>query len=139
MSLKNIQAEVSRKVSRSSLSRDTTIEKLRRDISEFEGSASAMIGKMRVASKRLNELDVESDLRLRQDLIEMESRLELFFSFRKMEFWMKATQAINKHFTLSLSSSTQSDKLVQTSANRGPSFQLQMRLRARHCITMVMK
>ena len=59
-----------------------------------------MIGKMRVASKRLNELDVESDLRLRQDLIEMESRLELFFSFRKMEFWMKATRAINKHFTL---------------------------------------
>ncbi len=77
---------MSRKVSRSSLSRDTTIEKLRRDISEFEGSASAMIGKMRVASKRLNELDVESDLRLRQDLIEMESRLNFSSVSEKWSF-----------------------------------------------------
>ena len=35
-----------------------------------------MIIKMRKASKRLNELDEESDLRLRQDLIDMESRYE---------------------------------------------------------------
>ena len=70
-----------RKVSRSSASRsiarggDTTAEKLRRDVTDFEASASAMIVKMRKSSKRLNELDVESDPRLRQDLIDMESRL----------------------------------------------------------------
>jgi hypothetical protein len=61
-------------VSRSSANRDTNLEKLRRDISDFEASASAMIAKMRKSAKRLNELDVEADLRLRQDLIEMESR-----------------------------------------------------------------
>ena len=72
------QAEVSRKVSRSSAGRDTTIEKLRRDISDFEASASAMISKMRIATKRLNDLEVESDLRLRQDIIELESRLDFF-------------------------------------------------------------
>jgi len=33
-----------------------------------------MILKMKKAGKRLNELDVETDLRLRQDLIDMESR-----------------------------------------------------------------
>jgi hypothetical protein len=65
---------VSRKVSRSGGGRDTNVDKLRREISDFESSASAMIGKMRRANKRLNELDEESDLRLRQDLIDMESR-----------------------------------------------------------------
>ena len=62
-------------MSRSSAGRDSNLEKLRREMSDFETSASAMIVKMRKASKRLNELDIESDLRLRQDLIDMESRL----------------------------------------------------------------
>ncbi len=70
----SFQAEVSRKVSRASAGRDTNADKLRRDISDFENSASAMILKMKKAGKRLNELDVETDLRLRQDLIDMESR-----------------------------------------------------------------
>ena len=77
-------------MSRSSAGRDTTIEKLRRDISDFESSASAMISKMRIATKRLNDLDVESDLRLRQDIIELESRCDqLFLSSEEasISFW----------------------------------------------------
>ncbi len=71
---------MSRKVSRSGGGRDTNVDKLRREISDFESSASAMIGKMRRANKRLNELDEESDLRLRQDLIDMESRYASCFT-----------------------------------------------------------
>jgi len=54
---------VSRNVSKSNRSSDTNYEKLLREASDFENSASSMKAKMNRAGKIMNELDVESDLK----------------------------------------------------------------------------
>jgi hypothetical protein len=86
-------------VSKSNRSNDANYDKLLREASDFDNSASSMVTKMNKAVKKMNELDVESDLkykfyylfyifhikerpinnwnifRLRQDLIDMEYRM----------------------------------------------------------------
>lgn len=84
------QAEVSRKVSRSSVGRDNigvvgNVEKLEKEVGELETATAAMVLKMKAAMVRLNELEVETDLKLRQDLIDMESRFKsLLFALLQM-------------------------------------------------------
>lgn len=68
-------AEVRRKASYSRFGATLSQENQSRETKEFEENVCAMLAKLERARDKINQLDSEKDLRLRQDLIDMETKL----------------------------------------------------------------
>eukprot|EP00094_Tigriopus_californicus_P012072 TCALIF_11665-PA protein Name:"Similar to DMD Dystrophin (Gallus gallus)" AED:0.11 eAED:0.12 QI:11/0.44/0.31/0.89/0.88/0.89/19/143/3398 len=68
-------AEVRRKASYSRFGATLSQENQSRETKEFEENVCAMLAKLDRAREKINQLDSEKDLRLRQDLIDMETKL----------------------------------------------------------------